>query len=225
MPSMKSMFMSAGRYGPNAAFGDSAGRAMTESFAPFAFQNYENERAKMHDAATMAPGLAMEDYKDIGMIDAVGQQRQLLGEQELQDAVRRWQYYQDLPYLKLDQYGKSIAGAYGGTTTSAEPYYQPSVWSQLAGLGIGAAGALSGLGWAPLAAASDIRVKTDVTKIGELPEGTNVYSFKYVGSPTTEIGVVAQEIEDRYPEAVSEFSGVKIVDYGKLAESISKELN
>lgn len=149
MPSVKSTFMSSGRYGPNAAFGDSAGRGMTEAFAPFAFQNYENERGRMDAASQYAPQLAREDYYDASKIGEVGDKKQLLADAELKDAMARFQYYQDLPYNKLDQYLKNVRGAFGQSSTSAEPYYQPSIWSQLAGLGIAGAGTAANLGWQP----------------------------------------------------------------------------
>lgn len=61
--------------------------------------------------------------------------------------------------------------------------------------------------------ASDRRIKEDIVKIAELENGLNVYSFKYVGSPATHIGLMAQEVEEIHPEAVVEIDGVKHVNY------------
>lgn len=64
--------------------------------------------------------------------------------------------------------------------------------------------------------ASDRRVKEDVRRVGELDNGLPVYSFRYKGSPTTQIGLMAQDVERQNPEAVADFFGTKRVNY-KLA--------
>jgi hypothetical protein len=61
---------------------------------------------------------------------------------------------------------------------------------------------------------SDVRAKTDIQKVGELDDGQNVYSYRYKGDPTPEIGLMAQEVEKVRPEAVSTGpDGLKRVDY------------
>jgi hypothetical protein len=64
---------------------------------------------------------------------------------------------------------------------------------------------------------SDIRLKRDITRVGELPSGLPVYSFKYVWSDTPQIGVMAQEALHYKPEAVTVHqSGFLMVNYGLL---------
>lgn len=63
---------------------------------------------------------------------------------------------------------------------------------------------------------SDRRVKEDIRRIGSADDGTPIYTFRYIGEPTTHMGVMAQEVEDAYPSAVVEIDGVKHVDYGRL---------
>jgi hypothetical protein len=79
-------------------------------------------------------------------------------------------------------------------------------------------GGLFGLG-SSLIAASDERVKEDIEPLGEI-EGQNVYSYKYKGDfndGETHIGVMAQEVEQKRPDAVmTGKDGVKRVHYGKL---------
>ncbi len=60
---------------------------------------------------------------------------------------------------------------------------------------------------------SDIRLKEDVSRVGALADGTPVYRYRYVGSPRFEVGLIAQDIEERIPDAVSEVNGYKVVDY------------
>lgn len=76
---------------------------------------------------------------------------------------------------------------------------------------------LGGLGG--LFALSDERAKTDKDKIGETEDGMGIYSFKYKGSPKTEIGLMAQEVKKRKPGAVKTGrDGLMRVDYGKALQ-------
>jgi hypothetical protein len=61
---------------------------------------------------------------------------------------------------------------------------------------------------------SDARLKQDIEKVGELNDGLGVYSYRFKGEPRHQIGLIAQEVEERYPEAVREFGGMKAVNYG-----------
>ena len=63
---------------------------------------------------------------------------------------------------------------------------------------------------------SDERAKDDKQKIGETKDGLGIYSFKYKGSPKTEIGLMAQEVQKKKPGAVKERAdGLLAVNYGK----------
>lgn len=66
---------------------------------------------------------------------------------------------------------------------------------------------------------SDMRLKKDIKKVGELDNDLNVYRFRFKGDPTRKvhIGLMAQEVEKVRPKAVSELLGYKVVDYGKAA--------
>lgn len=63
---------------------------------------------------------------------------------------------------------------------------------------------------------SDIRAKEDIEPVGELYDGTNIYKYRYKGDPVERIGVMAQEVEQTNPDAVTEVDGWKTVDYGKV---------
>lgn len=75
----------------------------------------------------------------------------------------------------------------------------------------GIGGTISGLA----TAFSDIRLKEDITLIGE-ENGINVYEFNYIGDDVRYRGVMAQEIEDTHPEAVTEIDGYLAVHYDKI---------
>lgn len=110
--------------------------------------------------------------------------------------------------------GNAQAPDVGGNTWKA---YQANVdaanqknsqlWS-----GVGALGNLFML--------SDERAKEDIKPVGELYDGQQVYSYKYKGDSTPQIGLMAQEVEEVAPDAVHDFGGVKGVRYD-LATALS----
>lgn len=62
---------------------------------------------------------------------------------------------------------------------------------------------------------SDRRLKTDVKKVGKTDDGQNVYAYRYKGDKRMHLGLMAQEVERKTPEAVTEVAGFKAVDYSK----------
>ena len=79
-------------------------------------------------------------------------------------------------------------------------------------------GALSGsttTSTQPTSFFSDERLKHDIKKIGKTNDGQPIYSFKYNGDDRTQIGLLAQEVEKKHPEAVGLSGGYKTVDYAK----------
>lgn len=73
---------------------------------------------------------------------------------------------------------------------------------------------LAGAG-AQAAAMSDVRVKTDISRVGTLDNGLPVYCYRYAWGGPMQIGVMAQDVEHVRPEAVVEgLGGIKMVNYG-----------
>jgi hypothetical protein len=64
---------------------------------------------------------------------------------------------------------------------------------------------------------SDIALKHDVVLLGYLANGLGYYRFSYLGSSKSYVGVIAQEVRDIIPEAVTRGSdGYLRVYYEKL---------
>lgn len=64
---------------------------------------------------------------------------------------------------------------------------------------------------------SDERTKKNIKKVGKTDDGQKIYSYKYKhegDTGPTHIGLMAQEVEKKTPDAVEEFDGVKHVNYG-----------
>lgn len=64
---------------------------------------------------------------------------------------------------------------------------------------------------------SDVRLKEDITHVGQTHAGLPIYSYRYKwGGPKT-MGVMAQDVEKVDPDAVTTHaSGFKLVNYGKV---------
>ena len=105
-----------------------------------------------------------------------------------------------------------VTGAYGLASGLAQGNYAQQMGQQNAALG----GLTSLGGTAILAnAMSDIRLKTDIKKVGSFKDH-NLYAYNYVWGGPRQIGVMAQEVIKKVPEAVMEIGGYLAVDYSKL---------
>jgi len=64
---------------------------------------------------------------------------------------------------------------------------------------------------------SDVRLKRDIKRLGQLDDGLELYSFRYRWSDTVYVGVMAQDVAQKMPSAVvAGDDGYLRVDYGKL---------
>lgn len=140
----------AGRYG-SGAMGtalDRAGgvyaNALTNTAGTLAYQNYADERARQQAMIGAAPALAGADYQDINQLLQTGQAAEGYQEAAMADAVNRFNFAQQAPYMKLQSY---LSGAYGAPSGMQQvtPVYRNQVGNVLGGALTGAAlGGLSG---------------------------------------------------------------------------------
>jgi len=65
---------------------------------------------------------------------------------------------------------------------------------------------------------SDRRLKENIRPVGKTFDGQTIYSYNFKGEPKTEIGLIAQEVEKKHPEAVGLAGGYKTVHYGKATD-------
>ena len=64
---------------------------------------------------------------------------------------------------------------------------------------------------------SDVRLKMDIVPIGVLENGISVYSFRYLGAQQYHTGVMAQEVQEIIPSAVTcGDDGYLRVDYSQI---------
>jgi hypothetical protein len=119
--------------------------------------------------------------------------------QQAQDTAEYNQFLQQQSYpFQVDQFLANIAegtGALSGSTTTTQ---QPGGFF------------------------SDRRLKHDIKQIGKTYDGQAIYSYKMHGDKRTHIGLIAQNVEKKHPDAVGLAAGFKTVDYGKATDKAAK---
>ena len=120
---LQSKASSMGRYG-SAALGeqearaqDVFARALAEQGGQLAYGSAEAERARQMQAAQAAPAMAATDYADIQKLLTTGQAQEQYSSAELQDAINRFNFEQNLPQAKLGQFANLFSSVPQGQTT------------------------------------------------------------------------------------------------------------
>lgn len=120
---LQSSAASAGRYG-SSAMGQQAGtaqdifaRALAEQGGQLAYNSAEAERARQMAAVGAAPQMAAQDYADIQRLLSVGGAKEAQSAAQLQDAMNRYNFEQNLPQMKLSQFANLFSSVPQGSTT------------------------------------------------------------------------------------------------------------
>lgn len=99
--------------------------------------------------------------------------------------------------------------------TQAEGQWNANRYNQQVGSYNNMMSGLFSLGSAALGRPSDIRLKSSIVKVGEHPLGIGIYEYDIFGH--RERGVMAQELQEVMPEAVTEHPlGYLMVDYSMI---------
>ncbi|MFN9029634.1 MAG: tail fiber domain-containing protein [Betaproteobacteria bacterium] len=89
-----------------------------------------------------------------------------------------------------------------------------SLFDGIAGMAAGGA-----MRWA----LSDKRAKTDIKKVGKLDNGLPVYTYRYKGDGRPQLGLMAQDVKKKVPEAVRKADdGLYRVNYALAAKGATK---
>jgi len=164
--------------------------------------------------------------------NTMGQQQTAQSQAQLTAAYNQWLMSQQYPFQVAGLLNNTVqagAQAMPASTTTVDQKPDNSGLSLLGSIGgslLGNSGFGSALGTA-LFAASDRDLKEDIVQVGEMHDGTPIYSYRYFDDPenVTRIGLMAQDVEKRTPEAVKELwpGGAKVVDYS-AATALSRAL-
>jgi hypothetical protein len=221
---IRSKASSAGRYGSGAqtnlenraATGLST--ALADIGGKLAYQNYGDERTRQANAILAAPEMAAADYTDPSKLLAAGLAREGYTQAQIADQIARYQY--EMPETRLSTF---LTGVYGAPSGSVQerPIYENPTQQGLGNL-LSLAGTAGMMGWKPF---SDIRTKENIKQVGSMANGLGVYEYEYKKEfkdhPSAGhgkfIGVMAHEVENVIPEAVSvDSDGYKHIDYSLI---------
>ena len=118
------------------------------------------------------------------------------------------------PTSTNNQQAPNVIGAYANTLNAQNNAYNAQTGSYNST--IGALGGLGSAGLGALFGISDIRLKSNIKKLGKL-KGHNLYEFEYIGDDAKHIGVMAQEVQKIDPSAVIMMDdGFMAVNYSKI---------
>ena len=241
LPGIAGEFEGAGRFGPGNASQSATDQAVaqltqSEANATSGMANtaYQQAQQNQLQAASLAPTLANQDYQNIAAMEQAGQAEDQYAQANTDAAVARYNansmaqpnYWTNMAQMLQSIYpggttsgnSSSSGNSYGTYTPASNP---TSSWLGgalgAAGLGVQAAqipGVASFLGG--LLPVSDERLKTDIRPVGKTYDGQDIYSYRFLAGGPTQIGLMAQEVERRHPDAVvTHPSGYKMVDYGR----------
>ena len=228
LPGVAGQFEGAGRYGSGQQMDatrmatDSLTRSLTQAGDQAAWQAYQGERQNQMSALGMLPSFQAADYQNLAAMLQAGGMIDSKAQQNIDADVARYNYEQNAQPNWITNIAQQLQSIYpGGRTTGSgttsgysSSYSTPSVLDTLMN------GANLGLKAYSTFRPSDERVKVGIRPVGKLHDGQTVYSYRYQGDPRTEIGLLAQEVERRHPEAVALHpSGMKMVDYRRATRS------
>ena len=161
---IQGQFSQAGRLGSGANLS-----AMTSALAPVYAQDYARERAMQQQAQTALGGLAQNDVRlqqqaaslapqaaafdyDIGRLAQFGQARELKAAEQLADEMARFDFLQNEPVQRLQNFAGMVrGGTIGGESSSSQPIFANPTSAGIGNLGTlataaGTIGGLFGLG-------------------------------------------------------------------------------
>lgn len=201
------------------SFSGSLGRGLTQGIAPVIQQQFNTNKSNQMGAAKSlfdASGSTASNITQQGQVPLTNILQGLQGAgmipgltmapatAQLGAANQSYQQpFQNLQSLLTPALGLGALGTQQQGTSTSTPANNPLM--NILGAGMAGAGLFF----------SDERVKTDIAPVGELDDGQTVYSYKYKGSDAPQLGLIAQEVLEREPDAVHNVGGVLALDYEK----------
>jgi len=190
----------------NKAVTNAVTQGMTKPLADMYTNAYTQAQNRALQSGQLYPSIMAAPLNMYGAMGGVGEQRRAMTQEGIDQDMARYQYQSNAGQNALKNYMAMVTGDYGSTTTSTTPAPKDNTIANLIGT----------LGSAYLMAGSDIHVKENIIPEGTKWKGLNVYNYNYIGDSTPRRGVMAQQVEGIYPDAVTTINGVKHVNYGAI---------
>tara|TARA_X000000950_G_C13816090_1_gene619866 strand:+ start:33 stop:863 length:831 start_codon:yes stop_codon:yes gene_type:complete len=133
---VQSQFSRAGRLGSGAnqeILADSLGRLANQVYG----DQFNRERAIQAQTMQTAPQLGEMDFNDIRRLQQVGADRESIEQTKLQDAISRFDFEQQKPFLKLNQFLGALGSPVPTQTVSTQPVFRNTGAGLLGGALVG----------------------------------------------------------------------------------------
>lgn len=164
---------------------------------------------QLTDIATAGNQMAGQNT---ALLSALGAQQREIEQALLAEEYAKWKEAQDFPLQQLNLRLAAVgATPYGSTQT------QTTTGGGGGSTGLSILGSVLGI-LPMLFGLSDKRDKTDIEKLGVDPKtGLPIYAYRYKGDPKNYpkiVGPMAQDVEKKFPGAVEEINGHKVINLG-----------
>lgn len=160
-------------------------------------QLYGQGLSSAQENAALGTGAQTAAEQGASGLETAGAQAQTTNQAGLTALYNQYLQQQSYPF-QVDQFLANIAegtGSLSGSTTSTT---QPTGFF------------------------SDERLKEGVKTIGKTFDGMDIVKYRYKGDPMWRVGLIAQDVEKRHPDAVGESQGYKVVDYGEATKKAAE---
>lgn len=227
------------------SFAGSLGRGLMQGEAPVIAQAYQSNvgnllnanNANEANANTTASGITNQKLQQLaaqfqGLQGAGALPGLLTAPASAQLGAANTSYGQPIQNISGVESALNPIAALGGTSSGQGTQTTDTSKSLLSNI-LGGATGLAGLngalggGWlsslgsslggglSSLMAFSDENLKKNIHEIGETHDGQPLYSYQYIWDDEPRVGLLAQDVEKRDPDAVVNIGGYRAVDYGR----------
>ena len=174
------------------------GLASSQQLGQLAQQGYGMGAATAQQLANLGTGAQAAGLQGAQAQMAAGQMQQQTEQAGLQALYNQFLQEKSYPF-QVAQFLANIAMGTGSLSGSTTTTTQPAPFF------------------------SDERLKDNIQPIGKTFDGQEIVKFNYKGSPNKQIGLLAQDVEKKHPEAVGLAGGFKTVDYDAATEKAATE--
>ena len=174
------------------------GLASSQQLGQLAQQGYGMGAATSQQLANLGTGAQAAGLQGAQAQMAAGQMQQQTEQAGLQALYNQFLQEKSYPF-QVAQFLANIAMGTGSLSGSTTTTTQPAPFF------------------------SDERLKDNIQPIGKTFDGQDIVKFNYKGSPNKQIGLLAQDVEKKHPEAVGLAGGFKTVDYDAATEKAATE--
>jgi hypothetical protein len=188
-----------------------ANQQMLDKASQLTYGAYSDAQDRAQNYAQLYPSIMSAPIGAYQAIDDVGAARRAMTQETINRDMARYQYESQAPQRALQDYMAMITGQYGSTSVGSGSSSQTGQKQPSQMLPV-----LGNIASAAIMAGSDMRIKENIVPEGTKWKGLNVYAYNYIGDTRPRRGVMAQEVEGIYPDAVVTINGIKHVKYGEI---------